>query len=140
LYVRSHPQRLVASADDAQVSFDPLLLSRVLQNLIDNALKYGARRAPVTVRATVRDEALKLTVEDCGAGIPVEARARIFDPWSRLTQPGEPERIAGHGLGLAFCKQAVEAHGGRIDIEDAEPQGTRFVITLPAMKEPASGT
>jgi signal transduction histidine kinase len=134
LHVRSQPGRLLASADDATVQLDPLLMARVLQNLLDNALKYAPRGTAVRVVGRSIDGTLELSVEDSGRGIPHEARARAFDAWARLedgrSEPDPHERVS-HGLGLAFCKQAVEAHGGTIAIEDVTPHGTRFVVTLP---------
>lgn len=131
LQLRSCPERLRVRADDGNADFDPALMSRVLQNTIDNALKYSPRSQPVDVDASVVDGGLRLVVEDRGRGIKPEDRERIFAAWTRVDEK-DPHARASHGIGLAFCRQAVEAHGGEMTVEDASPQGARFLITLPA--------
>lgn len=134
LSLRSRPGRLTATAQDITVRFDPLLMGRVLQNLLDNALKYAPHDTTVVVDAGRDESGLRLSVEDAGPGIASQLRERIFDHWVRgeLPQLPVPARIS-HGLGLAFCKQAVEAHGGSITVEDVAPHGTRFVVRLPTV-------
>lgn len=134
LGLRSRPQRLAATAQDVTVRFDPLLMGRVLQNLLDNALKYAPQDTTVRVQAGRDEHGLLLSVEDAGPGIAPQLRERIFDHWVRgeLPQLPLPDRVS-HGLGLAFCKQAVEAHHGSITVEDVVPHGTRFVVRLPTV-------
>jgi len=69
-----------------------------------------------------------VSVRDSGPGIPEEDRERIFDKFTRVTRDSRPKGI---GLGLAFCRLAVEAHGGRIWVESQEGQGSTFHFTLP---------
>jgi two-component system, sensor histidine kinase and response regulator len=131
LHVRSNPQRLVAQADSVAAKFDPGLIARVLQNLLENALKYSPHASPVRVTAGLGPNGgLRLTVQDQGKGIPPADRERIFDAWARLDEHDAQARVS-HGLGLAFCRQAVEAHGGVIRVEAAVPTGARFVVELP---------
>lgn len=131
LHLRSNPERLIATVIDSHAQFDPTLLSRVVQNLIDNALKYSPHSRPVRVAAEVTSSGgLRVVVEDEGKGVPVEARERVFMAWAQLERDQAPARTS-HGLGLAFCRQAVKAHGGSIHIEDADPHGARFVVELP---------
>jgi signal transduction histidine kinase len=110
------------------VTGDPLLLCSVLQNLLTNALRYGAREGGVIALAAARAEGgWRITVD--GDGVPIGAgdRARIFDPFQR----GRGERrAAGIGLGLAICREIVEQHGGTIGVEPLE-HGNRFFFTLP---------
>lgn len=127
LQLRSQPGRLQLEVRDAEATFDGALLARVLQNLVDNALKYTPRKEMVSVSLSRDAKVLRLVVEDRGAGVPLEARERIFGAWTRLGEDGE----SGHGIGLSFCKHAVEAHGGTIRVEDAQPRGARFVVELP---------
>jgi NtrC-family two-component system sensor histidine kinase KinB len=101
---------------------------RVLTNLMDNAVKFNLREGRVTVRAQQVGEEIRFTVMDTGPGIPPESRQRVFDRFARLESA---EGIKGTGLGLAFCKLAVEAHGGRIWVESELGQGSRFHFTLP---------
>ncbi|RME36633.1 MAG: PAS domain-containing sensor histidine kinase [Thermoflexia bacterium] len=108
---------------------DRELLRRVLVNLLDNALKYTPAGGRVTVTAErLSPETLLFAVADTGPGIPLEHQARIFDRFARV--PGQ--RTGGTGLGLAFCKLAVEAHGGKIWVESRPGEGATFKFTLPA--------
>ena len=123
-------QRLAAHlASGAVVSGDADVLRRVLQNLVENAVVYNAPRGAVSVDACCMQDAVVLSVADEGHGVPADQRERIFEKYVRLA-PGCPSRT-GHGLGLAFCRMAVEAHGGRIWVEDVAPHGSRFCVRLP---------
>lgn len=104
------------------------MISRVLLNLFDNALKYSADGETVAVEAhVIGDGMIHVTVSDRGAGIPREFREVIFDKFRRIRN----DTSKGLGLGLAFCRLAVEAHGGRIWVDDAPGGGARFNLTLP---------
>lgn len=123
------------------VQGDPDKLSRVLTNLIDNALKFSPPGGQVQVRAEVLAAAdgsatngrtkpsILCTVLDDGPGIPTEYRDRVFDRFVQVQ--GQPGRREGTGLGLTFCKMAVEAHGGRIWVENRPEGGSAFCFTLP---------
>ncbi|HEX5059209.1 MAG TPA: ATP-binding protein [Kofleriaceae bacterium] len=104
-------------------------LEHVVQNLIDNAIKYG-NGAPVSVRATKREGKVRLAIADAGPGIPAGHEDRIFERFYRV-DPGRSRDQGGTGLGLAIVKSHVEAMGGRVWFEHAEP-GARFVIELDA--------
>jgi signal transduction histidine kinase len=105
------------------------VVSRVLLNLFDNALKYSANGEVVAVEARPDGDGLLLiTVSDQGAGIPPEFRELIFEKFRRIKTDSSSK---GLGLGLAFCRLAVEAHGGRIWVDDAPGGGARFNLTLP---------
>jgi signal transduction histidine kinase len=117
------------SPSDLQIDFE--LIRRVLQNLVDNALRYTPPGGTVRLEARdTTDDAVVLRVIDEGPGIPVEMRQRIFDRFTQLDNAAEGEAPVGHGLGLAFCRLAVEAHGGRIEVRENEPQGSIFEIRL----------
>lgn len=108
---------------------EPNVISRVLLNLFDNALKYSADGETITVEAQpLGDGFVRVSVSDRGAGIPQEFRETIFDKFRRIKNDGSSK---GLGLGLAFCRLAVEAHGGRIWVDDAPGGGARFNLTLP---------
>ena len=108
---------------------EPNIISRVLLNLFDNALKYSADGETITVDAhTIGDGMALIAVSDRGAGIPKEFREVIFDKFRRIKSDTSSK---GLGLGLAFCRLAVEAHGGRIWVDDAPGGGARFNLTLP---------
>ncbi len=117
---------------------EPNVISRVLLNLFDNALKYSHDGQLVTVEGRAIDNGeVLISVSDQGAGIPKEYREIVFEKFRRIKNDSSSK---GLGLGLAFCRLAVEAHGGRIWIDDAPGGGARFNLTLPeAPRENASG-
>jgi signal transduction histidine kinase len=122
---------LRSSLEAERIVADQDLLQRVLTNLVENAIRYSPARATVTVTARRVDDGTELRVADAGHGIAPELYEKVFDPFVQIEDgfslaptPG------GRGLGLAFCKIAVEAHGGRIWIEDAAP-GAVFCFRLP---------
>ncbi|MGH8630234.1 MAG: sensor histidine kinase, partial [Burkholderiales bacterium] len=128
-------KRITASApaDLPLVLADPTLVSRVLDNLISNALKYTERGGRVRLSAEMNQQAVIVRVQDDGEGVPPEHAERIFDKFAQvLNANGAPLR-QGAGLGLTFCKLAVEAHGGRIWVESAPGQGSTFLFTLPVL-------
>ena len=119
-------------ADDAgTASLDADLVRRVLENLADNALKY-APGGKVTFGARADGASARITVADDGPGIPAEARAAVFEKYARID--GSPHADRSRGLGLTFCRLAVEAHGGRIWVEEATPRGAVFCMTLPRVR------
>jgi two-component system sensor histidine kinase/response regulator len=121
---------IAARIEAASVSADLDLLRRVLENLIDNALRHAPPNSEISVRAHANQQSVELRVIDAGAGVAAELREKIFD---RFLQADTGERVitrTGRGLGLAFCKLAVEAHGGTIWVEDANP-GAAFCVRLP---------
>ena len=116
-------------ADLPPLYVEPNVITRVLLNLIDNALKYSRDGERITVAATpVGGDLVHVTVSDQGPGIPQEFREVIFDKFRRVKSNTSAK---GLGLGLAFCRLAVEAHGGRIWVDDAPGGGARFNLTLP---------
>jgi signal transduction histidine kinase len=110
---------------------DTELLRRVIENLVSNALKHTPPEGHVLVRVASGDGCVRLSVQDEGPGIPKDSRERIFERYSASGMRAQ----SGHhsvGLGLAFCKLAVAAHGGRIWVENAVPHGSTFVVELPS--------
>jgi hypothetical protein len=107
---------------------DRTLISRVLQNLIDNAIKYAPQGSNITIRACIEtpQEAVLVTIHDEGPGIPAEMRSQLFQKFT-----SEKSARGGTGLGLAYCRLAIEAHKGKIWVECEEGLGTTFLFTLP---------
>jgi two-component system, OmpR family, phosphate regulon sensor histidine kinase PhoR len=112
------------------VMADPLSLERVLSNLIDNAVKYNRKEGRVTVRAFQDADGVKIEVADTGIGIEPADLARIFERFYRVDKSRARES-GGSGLGLSIAKHAVERHGGRIEVESALGQGSKFTLILP---------
>jgi PAS domain S-box-containing protein len=106
------------------------MLRRVLTNLLENAVKYTPAGSKIYIGASREDERILMWVQDTGPGIPPTDRDRIFDKYTRLHGRGGPK---GLGLGLAFCKLAIEAHNGNIWVEDGQETGAVFKFTLPTV-------
>jgi two-component system sensor histidine kinase/response regulator len=124
--------------ESRQVSLDANLFERVLDNLISNALKYSPPKSTVTLRlefprsktdeALPHDPGVRIYVLDQGPGIPEEYRSRIFDKFEIVAMKRKDTPQVG--LGLAFCKMVVEAHGGRIFVDANEPTGAVFTVEI----------
>jgi signal transduction histidine kinase len=114
--------------DIPEIWVDVDMIRRVLINLLENAVKYTPPDSNISVGAEQQNDRILIWVQDDGPGIPPAERERIFDKFTRLHPKEGPK---GLGLGLAFCRLAVEKHGGRIWVEESEAGGARFKLTLP---------
>lgn len=121
LHAAIEVDRVIADAD---------LLRRILTNLVDNAIRYAPEGSTVEVSTAASPAGTEIRVADEGAGIPREKREKIFDPFVQIESGAESSVRSGRGLGLAFCKLAVEAHGGSIGVEDGGPR-TVFRVMFP---------
>ncbi|MEX2047991.1 MAG: ATP-binding protein [Gemmatimonadota bacterium] len=116
------------------VSGDHPHLFRVLTNFVDNCAKYGPEGGTVTIDVVPADGGrLTIRVSDEGPGVPPELRERIFEKYAQAERGPEMRSKESRGLGLRFCHVVVEALGGRIWVEDAEPCGARFCVELPSV-------
>lgn len=122
------PQELPA------VYVDGDMIRRVLINLFENAIKYTRTGGHITVSAKSGAEWIEVLVSDNGRGIPESDQQFIFDKFSRVRTTDDENK--GLGLGLTFCRLAVEGHGGQIWVKSAVGQGSTFHFTLPAAIEP----
>jgi K+-sensing histidine kinase KdpD len=117
------------------VRVDDRSVAEVVYTLVDNAAKYSPAGTNINLGAkSADDQTVQLSVEDEGPGIPQELRARVFEKFFRAMRDGDSgtHQPSGTGMGLAIAKGIVEAHGGRIWIEDnPDHQGSRVVVTLP---------
>lgn len=116
----------------SEIQGDPVKLSWVLSNLIGNALRYTPSGGRISVAAHHVNSTVWLEVEDSGPGIPAELRAHVFE---RFAQYGNGTERGSAGLGLAIVKDIVEAHGGRIFLENAANHGSHFIVELPVASE-----
>lgn len=110
---------------------DEQALRRVFQNLIGNAIKYGASGGWIGVKATSSGREVTISVSDKGIGIPATEQQKIFEPFYRAPDV-VAARIHGAGLGLNLVRRIVEAHGGRVGVRSVEGSGSEFSVHLPA--------
>lgn len=116
---------------------DEEILRRVLVNLLDNALKFTPAGGQVQISLQAEpagggaEPGVRCLIEDSGPGIPAEYKSQIFDRFVRINAGGA--QVRGTGLGLTFCKLALEAHGGQIWVEDSPEGGSRFVFIVPGV-------
>ncbi|MGH7360555.1 MAG: ATP-binding protein [Candidatus Methylomirabilales bacterium] len=129
---------VILPADLPPVLGDEDLLRRTLDNLLRNALQFTPAGGQVTVSAGAEAGDVTLSVRDTGRGIPAAFREKIFEKFAQAEVEAQGGR-RGTGLGLTFCRLAVEAHNGRIWVESAEGRGSCFFVTLPRAGEGADG-
>jgi heavy metal sensor kinase len=115
----------------AAVRGDAALLGEVVSNLVSNAVRYNRAGGRVDVSLAARNGEVELRVADTGIGIPAEAVPHLFDRFFRV-DPARSREQGGSGLGLAITRWIVEAHGGTIDVESREREGSTFTVRLPA--------
>ena len=118
------------SADLPMLFGDLRSFQEILQNLLDNALRYTAAGGSIRVKAVVEGSEMVLSVADTGIGIPKADQDRIFERFYRADAARSRES-GGTGLGLSIVKHLVEAHGGRIRVESEVGQGSTFYVHLP---------
>jgi PAS domain S-box-containing protein len=139
--IRRMVRRLQAKSSDVQVMLSipehlPVVIAdrerieEVLQNLLDNAVKYSPRQHELTVACYVTGEEVIVSVSDAGMGIALREQEQIFDRFHRVGDPLS-QANPGAGLGLYICKAIIEAHGGRIWVESTLRQGSTFSFSLP---------
>lgn len=120
--------KVVVVPPKQEISFkaDPILIERVVSNLVGNALKFTPSGGTITLSADENEQEVFLWVQDTGPGIPEDKRKSIFEKYSQL----EEHKQMGFGLGLAMCRMAVELHKGRIWVESEVGKGSTFIFTI----------
>ncbi|MFN8379741.1 MAG: GAF domain-containing protein [Anaerolineae bacterium] len=114
------------------IDVDLDMMRRVLINLIDNAVRHTPMQGEILVRAYANRQDIVFLVADSGPGIPADMREAVFERYRQLPQNRPQRGSKGLGLGLAFCKLAVEAHGGHIAVEPSGPlSGATFSVSIP---------
>ncbi len=130
-----HVRRITVDYEGVQTFVAPVngeLIYRGLENVIRNAVKYACEGSVVTVRSSIRNDLLRITVANTGPGVPADKLAGIFQPFSRGDDANGQE---GYGLGLAIAKQAVERHGGHIRAMNSAAGGFVVQISIPRSRE-----
>lgn len=144
---RRHPTRHIDAEVPAGLPLlgcDPVLVVQLLDNLIENALRYSPIDTPVTLRVHLKDRAVEFEVLDRGIGIPPEWREKVFAPFHRVLPetPGDTGFAAatrrGMGLGLALCRAIAHAHHARLWIADREGGGTRVCLLFGTQAQPVA--
>jgi two-component system, OmpR family, sensor histidine kinase KdpD len=127
---RNHALQIEVPADLPPVLADPQRVAQVLANLVSNAAKYSPPQSAINLSARHVDGQVEIDVSDEGPGVQPEDRAQVFEAFRRGSS-NRAQHTKGAGLGLAICKGLVEAHGGRIWIQDRPGPGATFSFTLP---------
>ena len=115
------------------VAADRGLITQAVANLVDNAIKYSPERTSVTLSTALEADAVRLTVEDRGYGIPPEDQERVWEKFYRVARDGRVKEEESTGLGLSFVRQVVEQHGGQVFLESEPGRGSKVGFTLPRL-------
>jgi len=115
------------------VAADRGLITQAVANLVDNAIKYSPERTSVTLSTALEADAVRLTVEDRGYGIPAEDQDKVWEKFYRVARDGRIKEEESTGLGLSFVRQVVEQHGGQVFLESEPGQGSKVGFTLPRL-------
>lgn len=130
---KEHTIKTVLQDDMLMAEMDVRLIIQVIVNIVNNAIKYTQPGSCITLRVQEKQGKTEFRIEDDGPGIPDEEKNHIFDMfYTADNERGDGRR--GLGLGLALCRFIVDAHGGKIWVEDAFPHGAVFVFTLKAVE------
>jgi len=113
------------------IQADPVKIDQVLNNLIDNAIKYSPTGGLIQINLTVEQDSILLRIQDHGIGIPANEMGRLFKPFGK-TSGKSPTGEKSVGLGLYICQRIISGHGGRIWLESAPGEGTTAFVSLPA--------
>ncbi|WP_428331661.1 sensor histidine kinase [Mucilaginibacter sp.] len=117
------------------VSGDPVHLTNVFYNLIENALKYGQAGVHVVVVCTSDANTVKISIKDNGPGIEAIYHDKIFERFFRVSSAYDVPHVEGSGLGLNYVKQIIEMHGGSVNVQSEKGKGSKFMVYLPVFKQ-----
>ncbi len=115
------------------VAADKLMIMQAVKNLVHNAIKYSPERTTVTVSTLLEADAVRVSVEDRGYGIPSEVVDRVWEKFYRVVREGEDKDEESTGLGLSFVREVVEQHGGAVEVKSELGRGSKFSFTLPRL-------
>ncbi len=122
------------ASDPAMVQGDPDRLMQVLDNLLDNALKFSNSGGTITLSSEMTPDEVLIHVIDTGEGISPEEQSRIFERFYQVDKARTGGKVRGYGLGLAISQQIVKAHGGTLSVTSQLGKGSHFVVKLPLQK------
>ena len=128
----SRGMSLAVDTDGVQARVDPDAMRRVLLNLLDNAVRYGAPEQTITVRVRGTGDVARIAVDDEGPGVPPAMREAVWQPFVRLDADHQTN-ATGCGIGLSIVRDLVDLQGGRCEITSSRSGGASFVIELPAI-------
>jgi two-component system sensor histidine kinase KdpD len=128
---------LEIESDLPSIVGDPILLERVIGNLLENAVRFNPKEPPVKVSAKRVDERIELRIIDHGPGIPLKDTSRVFTPFQRL---GDRDNTSGVGLGLAIVKGFTELMHGQIYLRETAEGGLTVILSFPAGETPPSAS
>ncbi len=128
--VRAHKLLIECSEEMPLIKVDPRMMTEVLTNLVENAAKYSPTGSEIAINAGVEGQTLRISVADEGPGVIPSEVERIFDKFYRGTQPSQ-QKQDGTGMGLVIARGIVEAHAGKIWVENRPGSGARFMFTVP---------
>jgi two-component system phosphate regulon sensor histidine kinase PhoR len=124
-------------ATDEIVSVDEVHISNILNNLIDNAIKYSPEKLHIAIRTWNENDGIAISIADKGIGMSRDQQQRIFDTFYRVPT-GNVHDVKGFGLGLSYVKKMVEAHEGTVKVQSKLGEGSIFTVWLPLTKAPIS--
>lgn len=115
------------------IAADKGMITRAIQNLVDNAIKYSPERTAVIISTIMEAGFLRVTVEDKGYGIPSGEQEKVWQKFYRVARDGQDKEEESTGLGLSLVKEVVEQHGGDVRLESESGQGSKFSFTIPRL-------
>ncbi|MGL1889700.1 MAG: ATP-binding protein, partial [Reichenbachiella sp.] len=119
---------------DLYCRIDYELVTRVVINMLSNAIKYVASNGVIEVATERQNDLLSIAIKDNGQGIPAEKVHLVFDKYAQVNAK-KSGSVRSTGIGLTFCKMVVEAHGGTIGVESKEGEGSIFYFTVPRIED-----
>ncbi len=125
--------RIIENLADVKIKGDQKDIEQVLNNIIDNAIKYSKDDSSINIVLTQNNKKAEVKIEDEGVGIAEKDLAHIFDPFYRADISRTKSKTEGYGLGLAISKDIIESYGGKIEVTSKPNKGSTFTITLPAI-------
>ncbi len=132
--LRHHTLSILGAEEMLIIEGDAARLEQVLQNLVQNAIKYSPTGGPITVELSRDCQRVRLAVTDRGIGIPAADLPRVFTRFHRARN-AEALHITGFGVGLYVVREIVRLHGGEIEVASQEGQGSTFTVWLPCTRE-----